>query len=237
MRKFLCLLLLAFAALSISRANAYIPFPSLSGASGLTRIPDAFVIPYKNWNIAFEYGTQYNGTTQQPAFNYKANIGAIHNFELGLVGGLDSTGTQLRDGVYVNMKYSPNIGDGSDPLYLAIGTENLASKTQTDLYMVATKPFKQGPILSFGFMADFPNGRFRPLGMAGVDMPFSPLNILVDLLAGETLFQLNGGIRYKITRDFVLEGRAINALGSTDTTTQAKDPKQYLIGFAWLNPF
>jgi len=237
MKNFLFLFLLCSLLLSLSNAKAGVPFPCLSGTSGLTRIPDAYVLPYKNWNMSFDYGTLYSGTTQQQTFNYKANIGAFHNFELGIVGGLDSSTQQMRDGLYLNMKYSPNLGDGTDPLFLAIGAENLASKTQTDLYMVATKPFKQGPSLTFGFMADFPNGKFRPLGMAGIEVPLSPVHILADMLAGESVFQLNGGLRFFVTQDFVVEGRAINVLGDTNTGTTAKDPKEYLLSLSWLNPF
>jgi hypothetical protein len=219
-------------------ATAYFPFPSLTGASGLTRIPDASVVPYKNWSLATDYGVHFAGTgeAQQPSFYYKINMGALHNLELGLVGGLDRAGKELRDGVYVNMKYAPTIGDDSDPLLLAIGVENLASKTQTAVYMAATKPFKQGPILTFGFLADFPGNKFRPLGMAGLDIPISTLSIITDIFAGESLVQLNGGFRYHIMPTFALEGRAVNILGSQPGQLE-KDPKQFLFGFSWINPF
>lgn len=210
------------------------PVPSVHGASGLVRVPDATVIPYKNWNIGIDYGTTQTGGTSVPAMLYKANLGTFHNFELGFVGGYDNTGTTVREGVFINMKYSPAIGDGSDPLLLAIGVENLASHTQTGVYMVATKPLRQGPKLSFGFMADFPAGNFRPLGMAGLDLPIgSSLSILGDLFAGETIFQVNAGIRYFIIPTFAIDGRAINVLAGTQT----KDAQQYLVGFSWANPF
>jgi opacity protein-like surface antigen len=236
-------LLLVLGLLLLSSSSfASLPAPSLTGASGLTRIPDATVIPFKNWNLASDYGMQNTGAnnSQQPTFNYKANLGAFHNFELGLVGGLDQAAKELRDGVYVNLKYSPTLGDGSDPLLLAIGVENLASKTQTGVYMVATKPFIQGPKLSFGFLADFPGNKFRPLGMAGLDVPIGTMSILTDLFAGENLFQLNGGVRYRIIPTFAFDGRAINIFGdqqNQNAITPAKDPRQFLFGFSWLNPF
>ncbi len=169
---------------------------------------------------------------------YKANLGTFHNFELGLVGGLDQAGKEIRDGVYINMKYSPTPGDGTDPLLLAIGVENLASKTQTGVYMVATKPFKQGPVLSFGFMADFPNSKFRPLGMAGIDVPIGTFSILGDFFAGESLFQLNGGVRFRVIPTLAIEGRAINILADQQSATATpKDPKMFLVGISWINPF
>lgn len=236
------LLLFLFAVMLASPSFAYLPATSYTGASGLTRIPDATVVPFKNWNLASDYGVQNSGgnSASQPTFNYKANLGAFHNFELGLIGGLDQTSKELRDGVYVNFKYSPGIGDGTDPLLLAIGVENLASKTQTGVYMVATKPFVQGPKLSFGFMADFPGNKFRPLGMAGLDVPLGTMSILTDLFAGENLFQLNGGVRYRIIPTFAFDGRAINVFGdqqNQNSATPAKDPRQFLFGFSWLNPF
>lgn len=219
-------------------ANAAFPFPSSTGASGLARIPDAQALPYKNWNIGVEYGTQNTtASTSQPLLNYYANLGAFHNFELGMVGGFDSTGKELRDGVYINLKYSPSIGDGSDPLLLAIGVDNLASKNQADVYMVATKPFVQGPMLSFGFLADFPNSKFRPMGMAGIDIPFGNLSVLADLFAGETVFQLNGGVRFRLLPTFALVARAINILANQPNSQQAKDSQQFLIGISWINPF
>ena len=233
MRKFAFLLLVLMAVPTL----AYVPATSLFGATGLTRIPDAYVVPYKNWNLSADFGTAYVNNLQQPAFMYKANIGAFHNFELGLMGGLDQQGKEMRDGVYVNLKYSPAIGDGSDPLLLAIGVENLTSKTQTGLYMVATKPFKQGPLLSFGFMADFPNNKFRPLGMAGLAAPMGNISILGDLFAGESVFQVNGGVRLFLLNDLCIEGRAINIAGNDQALTTAKDPKMYLFSLSWLNPF
>ncbi len=231
------LLILGAGFWSLGSCYAAFPFPSSSGASGLTRIPDAQALPYKNWNIGVDYGVQKLATGDQPVISYKANLGAFHNFELGMVGGLDAAGKELRDGVYINLKYSPSIGDGSDPLLLAIGINNLASKTQTDVYMVATKPLNQGPLLSFGFMADFPNSKFRPMGMAGIDIPFGTLSAIADLMAGETIFQLNGGVRFRLLPTFALEARAINILANQPNAQQAKDPQQFLVGVSWINPF
>lgn len=223
-----------------SSVPAAFPMPTLNGPTGLVRIPDAQVVPYKNWNIGLDYGASYpNGSNSSiPALLYKANMGTFNGFELGLVGGYDATGTVIREGVFINLKYAPSIGDGSDPLLLAMGVENLASHTQTALYMVATKPFKQGPSLSFGFMGDFPgNNRFRPLGMAGLDVPIGGgLHILGDLFAGETVFQVNAGVRYFVLPTFAIDGRAINLTGPNNTQA-SKDSKQYLVGISWANPF
>ncbi|MBU0574462.1 MAG: hypothetical protein ABIJ26_06640 [Candidatus Margulisiibacteriota bacterium] len=240
MRKLFISTLLGFGILVFgisAGAVAYLPAPCLTGASGLTRVPSATVLPYKNWNLATDYGMTWD-KAQTPQLYYKANLGTFHSFEMGLVGGLDGTGEELREGVFINMKYSPTLGDGSDPLLLAIGVENLASKTQTGLYMVATKPFKQGFDLSFGFLADFPAGKFRPLGLAGLEIPVGQLSFLTDLFAGENVFQLNAGLRYHLISAFAFDIRGINILADENSNAStSKDPKSILAGFSWINPF
>lgn len=236
MKRIIVLLLTAYC-LPLT-AFAYIPAPCLTGSSGLTRIPSASILPYKNWNIASDYGMTDNSNQKQvPQLYYKANLGTFHNFEMGLVGGLDQVGQELREGVFINMKYSPTLGDGSDPLLLALGVENLASKTQTGLYMVATKPFKQGFDLSFGFLADFPGNKFRPLGMAGLEIPVESISFLTDLFAGESVFQLNAGLRYHLLSVFSFDIKGINILGDPTNTNNSKDGKAFLAGFSWINPF
>jgi hypothetical protein len=230
------LLALCFILIFTASAYAYFPFPALTGPSGLVRIPDAYVLPYKNWNISSDFGTEWQtegAASEDPIFYYKANLGTFRNFELGLVGGLDQQGTQVREGVFVNMKYAPNSGYGDDPLLLAIGVENLSARNDTGVYMVATKPFIQGPKLSFGFLADFPDGRFRPFGMAGIMVPTGNVAFLGDFLAGEEIFELNCGIRFNIIPSFAVEGKGINILGDV----RAKDPKSILVGMSWANPF
>lgn len=237
MKKIL-LFALCLASILAVPSHAYFPFPSLNGESGLVRIPDAKAVPYKNWNLSVDYGTAKDAAGKDtPALYYKANLGAFHGLELGLVGGFDQAGKEVRDGVYVNIKYSPSLGDGTDPLMLAIGVENLASKTQSSVYMVATRPFVQGPDLSFGFMADFPAGKFRPMGMAGIDIPFGTISLLTDMLVGETLFQADAGVRIRFLPTLALEGRAINIVGNQQNPLATKDPQQYLVGVSWINPF
>ncbi|MBU0671440.1 MAG: hypothetical protein KJ732_00260, partial [Candidatus Margulisbacteria bacterium] len=100
--------------------------------------------------------------------------------------------------------------------------------------MVATKYLKQGPRLTFGFMADFPSNRFRPLGMAGLELPVGDtFFVSSDLLAGETLFQVNAGARVYFTPIFALNISGLNLFDNPD----AKDSRSALIGFSWANPF
>src|SRR3989339_843607 len=202
------------------------PAPALNGPTGLTRIPDANVIPYKNFNIGASYGKALGGSEEATMF-YNMNLGTFHGVEVGIVGGTPKGSSDFREGVFVNMKLSLSTGDEPYPLLLAMGVENLFSKSQTDVYMVASKYFKQGPKLTFGFMADFPESHFRPLGITGVELPMAETLILnADLMAGETLFQVNGGARFYFSPIFCVN---LSGLNLTDNP-QAKDSRSALIG-------
>jgi len=244
MKKFLllttyCLLLTAYCLLLTTSIWAYprvFPSSALSGPSGLIRIPSADVIPYKNFNLGLNYGAVLSSGSGSPesTLNYMMNLGAFHGMELGIVGGTDKTTNKLREGVFVNMKLSLSTGDEPYPILLALGVENLFSYTQTDVYMVATKYFKQGPKLTFGFLADFPNYKFRPMGIAGIEVATGDvIFFLADLMAGESIFQVNAGFRFYFTPIFSLNLSGLNLLDGD----QVKDPRSVLIGFCWANPF
>ncbi|MBU1026325.1 MAG: hypothetical protein KKA31_01180 [Candidatus Margulisbacteria bacterium] len=212
------------------------PAPAINGPSGVVRIPSADVIPYKNFNIGSDFGASFlqGAATTETSVFYKMNLGTFHGVELGIVGGTEKDTGELREGVFVNMKLSLSTGEEPNPLLLAIGVENLFSYTQTDVYMVATKYFEQGPRLTFGFMADFPEQKFRPLGMAGVEIPLAQTLILTgDMLAGETMSQFNAGARFYFSPIFSLNISALNLLDNQE----AKDSRSALIGFSWANPF
>jgi len=217
-------------------AQQVFPAPGVNGPSGLVRIPSADCIPYKNFNIAADYGSTFSAgsASAESVTYYKMNLGTFHGVELGVVGGTERNSSKLREGVFVNMKLSLSTGDDPYPLLLALGVENLFSYTQTDVYMVATKYFKQGPKATFGFLADFPNYKFRPLGIAGVELSMSEnLFLLGDLMAGETLFQVNAGLRFYFSPIFSLNVNGLNILDGG----QVKDPRSVLVGFSWANPF
>lgn len=232
---------IAFLLLALSSnlvfAMPVFPTPSSSGATGLVRVPSANVIPYKNFNIAMDTGT--DPTSSRQYLSYKMNLGTFQGVEFGIVGGTTPTGeVKLREGVFVNMKLSLATNDEPYPLMLAIGTENLFSYTNTDVYMVATKYMQQGPKVTFGFMGDFPGDKFRPLGLAGIEMPFGGNNFILvgDLLAGETVFQVDGGIRFFFSPTFCLYGNLLNAFND-DNRNKSIDPKTITAGFSWANPF
>jgi hypothetical protein len=100
--------------------------------------------------------------------------------------------------------------------------------------MVATKYFKQGPKLTFGFMGDFPNNNFRAYGVAGLELALADTFFLYsDTMLGESITQLNAGAKIFFTPIFSLNISALNLLEGK----QAKDPRTWLAGFSWANPF
>lgn len=237
MNKLFSSFLLVIFTSSVCFAMPVFPTPSMSGATGLVRVPNANVIPYKNFNIAADTGT--NPTSNRQFLSYKMNLGTFQGVEFGVVGGTTSTGeVKLREGVFVNMKLSLATNDEPYPLLLAIGVENLFSYSNTDVYMVATKYLQQGPKLTFGFMGDFPGDKFRPLGLAGIEFPLSGNNLVLvsDLLAGETVFQVNIGGRFFFSPTLCLYGNMLNVFND-DNRNKAIDPKTVTIGFSWANPF
>jgi len=227
--------LFSFSGSALALTNVF-PSSNINGTSGLIRIPSADIVPYKNFNVGGNYLSAFNSgvVSAEAAFNYFLNLGAYHGLELGVVGGTDQLTKQMREGVFLNAKLSLSTGDEPYPLLLALGIENLFSRTQTDVYMVATKYFKQGPKLTFGFMADFPNNKFRPMGMLGAEFPLSEnIFILADSMAGEQILQLNAGARVYFTPLLSLSASALNVLNGA----QAKDPQSVVVSFNWANPF
>lgn len=226
------LVLLAAAAQAFPKV---FPSPALNGPTGVVRIPSADIIPYKNFNLGADFGRALASSgSEESAISYKMNLGAFHGLELGVVGGTERNSSQLREGVFVNMKLSLAAGDEPYPLRLALGVDNLFSRNQTDVYMVATKYFQQGVKGSFGFMADFPESRFRPLGMAGVEVPLGETLIVAgDAFLGETVVQVNAGAKLYLSPIFSFSVSGLNLLNGTNV----KDARSAFVGFSWANPF
>jgi hypothetical protein len=233
------LVLLILSLASLSFAEVLFPAQNVVGSTGLVRIPTADVLPYKNFNVGLNYGS--NLITKKQKFDYNMNIGTFQGMELGITGGTIDNENKLREGVFINMKYSLATGSYDNPLFLAIGVENLSSYHQTDVYMVATRQFKEGPKLHFGFMGDFPGEKFRPLGMLGFDFPFwERYSGMFDMLAGETIFQFDLGVRYYLSSTLAITVSGLNITYNEsvdeEDLKEAKDPKSILIGISWTNP-
>lgn len=231
MKKIILTLAFALAFSFFAYAMPHLPAPAINGPTGVVRIPSADVLPYKNLNLGADYGTK--ASTSEPQLFYKMNLGTFQGVELGIVGGLNQAGTRLREGVFINLKYSLATQEEAYPLKLAIGAENLASYNDVDVFMVATKYLK-GFNLTFGFLADFPNNKFRPSGMVGTEYGLgNNLFLLGDWLKGETLSQVNIGARFYLMPTIAINASCLNFLN--DAT--AKDEKSIFTGLSWANPF
>jgi len=217
------------------------PTPSVTGSTGVIRMPSADVIPYKNMSIGLDTGPI--AFVDKWGLFYKMNLGTFQGMELGCLGTDDGDGG-IKEGVFINMKYSLSTDNSPYPLLLAIGVENLTSKVLSDVYMVATKYLQSGSRIHFGFVGDFVSkdlvdSGFRPLGALGLDGPsFNERTyFLTDIFAGEHVFQWNLGLRWYMTDSMALNLSFINILMDKNTPVDNyRDPKVTMIGISWINP-
>ena len=244
MNKFIaCLAAIVFLA---SAASAVTKTPALSGATGLVKMPTGDVLNSRDFNVGLDYFFDNSNSGSAPApggndprgtWSYKMNIGAYgsktQGFEMGFIGRTERTTSRIKEGVFINLKYSLSGSDDPEDLRLAIGLENLTSNTETDAYMVATKYFRGGAGLHFGAMFDFPDSKFRPLGMIGLGIPVgSPqLTLMTEAFGGESMFQANAGLRMSFNSTFSLLVRALNVTGSSTS----KDVSSFSLGFSASN--
>jgi len=217
------------------------PTPTITGSTGVIRMPSADVIPYKNINFGLDTGPM--AFVDRWKLLYKMSLGTFQGMELGCLGEDDQQGG-LKEGVFINMKYSLATDTSPYPLLLAIGVENMTSKTISDVFMVATRYIPNGSRLHFGFVGDFIENKFRPLGALGYDCPaFNERTyFLTDLFAGEKVFQLDIGFRWYMSDSIAFNISGINVLTGKDIisdpeqTDKYRDPKMVLFGFSWINP-
>ncbi|MFA5097304.1 MAG: hypothetical protein WC490_01595 [Candidatus Margulisiibacteriota bacterium] len=220
---------------------------SLTGSTGLIRMPSGDVLKAKDWDLGIDYifdnssaTAITSGTDLRGSWSYKANFGADmgpnNGLELGFVGRTEKVTNRFKEGVFINIKYGMASSNDRDALHMAIGVENLTSSLESDVYMVATKYFNSGLGLHFGAMFDFPDyNRFRPLGMLGITSPVGAKNLIAmaEAFAGESVFQLNAGLRYDLARSFSINVRGLNVTNSPN----AKETQSFSAGICLTSPF
>jgi len=241
MNKLILVAMLGFGIWSLGFAAFASTTSTITGPIGLIRMPSADTIGDNSYNLAVDYAANFitgTGTLASTGtWSYKMNLGTSKNLELGLIGQTDSGTNQIKDGVYVNLKYALSNDDSRYPLKLAIGAENLASSNEADTYIVASKYFKGGAVAHFGAMFDFPKNSFRPLGMAGLEYPLggqmSNLTLIGEVFGGESLFQINAGIRLVLYPNINI---SVNGLNLTKNPV-SKNSQSITAGICWKNPF
>jgi len=236
-------ILILFPSISGAYSPHLFPGPGIMGSTGLLRMPSADVLPYKNFNIGVDYGV--DSDTNDPILFYKMNLGTFQGLEMGIVGGtkenVDSGGgseSNVKEGVFINLKYSLSTDNSGTPLLLAIGVENLSSYNDTDIYMVATRYLKEGPKIHFGFMGLFPGDKFTPLGMLGFDFQLGQGGILLltEMFAGESIFQVDIGARMYFSPTLTANISGLNLFQNEEDPTGITS-KAITAGFSWINPF
>lgn len=246
MKIVLCVGLCVCLFLSPAASFAAINTPTITGATGLIKMPTADVLGSKDFNVGVDYvfdGTSAStGTISdiQGTWQYKANVGSFMGYtkgmELGFVGRTEPITNRFKEGVFINLKYSLASSDDPDALKLAIGVENLTSLAESDAYMVASKSWKGGAGLHFGAMFDFPNyNKFRPIGMIGLNMPLGTraFSVMAELFSGESIFQVDAGFVFSVNNTFSLLARGLNITNSDN----ARQTKSFSAGISLANFF
>ena len=241
MKKYISLLLTIFVFSTQALCFVPQPTPNIYGSTGVLAIPSADVIPYKNFNFGLDMGPL--AFVDRWQMLYKMSLGTFQGMELGCVGSDDGNGG-LREGIFLNLKYSLTTDTSTYPLLFALGVEGLTSKTTSNVYMMATRYLQNGSRLHFGFIGNFLDipdidSKFIPLGALGYDSPIDGDRLygLIDMLAGEHAFQLDLGLRWFVSESVAFNLSGINILSSKDTPRDNyRDPKVVLIGMSWINP-
>lgn len=193
--------------------------PTFFGPSGLIVIPTAESLEYQQFNLSYDF----RGTSTAQQGYYKFNMGMFKNVELGIIGGATPT-----EGVFINMKYFL-ISDASRyPMSFAIGLQNLASKTDTGLYLVMSKKFQGGLSAHLGFNT-FISDQIDPTLMGGIEYIVNDhMSFLADFSGKQKTYTLNGGLRFAIYPDLSLR---VNILDVGKDTTNGGS--YYSVGLSY----
>lgn len=169
--------------------------PTFYGPSGLIVIPTAESLQYQQFNLGYDF----RGANDSQQGFYKLNMGMFKNMELGFVGGATPT-----EGVFINVKYFLMSDATRYPMSFAVGIQNLASKSDTGLYLVMSKKFQGGLNTHLGFNAHI-SDELDPTIMGGIEYLVNDnLSLLADFSGKKKTYTLNGGLRIAIYPDLSL---------------------------------
>ena len=175
--------------------------PTFFGPSGLISMPTAESLEYQQFNVGYDF----RGTGKDQQGYYKFNMGMFKNVELGIVGGATPT-----EGVFINVKYFLISDATRYPMSFAVGLQNLASKSDTGLYLVMSKKFQGGLSGHLGFNT-FISDQIDPTLMGGIEYMVSDhMSFLADFSGKQKTYTLNGGLRFAIYPDLSLRVNILN---------------------------
>ena len=191
--------------------------PTINGPTGLITVPTAEALKFREVNVGIDYFMKDIEDTTKDHYFYKLNLGTFQNCELGIIGG-----SFLEEGVLLNVKYFALNEEDRFPLALALGIENLSSKLNSSLYMVASKKFRGGFNGHVGFNANFKSenesSRIIPNMMGGIEYFFSDLiSVMVDFKGDDDFYKINLGSNYHVS-DFLVFNMHFLDVGSVSNT-------------------
>lgn len=166
---------------------------NINGATGYIVMPNAEGLRFPQYNLGL---SSFSGTEEMKShWKYNLGLGTAEGTELSAMGRSE------REGLFLNLKWFGALNNNEDPLYVALGFENIPSMgtfhDYPGLYMVATKKFLGGHSLSLGFIGRYVRDEIITSAMAGFELYTSEsLSWLADVVAyDDNRYNLNAGIR------------------------------------------
>ena len=210
--------------LILSMANSA---PSTLGTNGLINMPVAMSIKYKEFDVGINWKTIQNINNQNRfQMNYFANMGIFDGIEFGFIG------TNIQEGVFLNLKYFMMSDKSTYPLALAAGINNISSRARSDLYLVLSKSFPNNLNGHFGFGSNIMATTIKANVMFGIDILMNKyMTILADLMGSESSWNLSAGLRIKLAEDMLLNAYIEDIGNSTP------DKATFTLGFSWHGLF
>ncbi len=196
---------------------------TISGPTGLIEVPTAESLRYREVSLGYDY--IFDATRSD--YKYRFSLGLFNDLEAGVTGGKVPT-----EGVFVNFKYHLVSEASRFPLAMAVGLNNLGSKSVSSVYMVMSKKFQGGVNGTFGFNAMFKPDVLDLSVMGGIEYIVSnKVSILADVSAKDKTYIVNGGINVYITPELVVRYNALGLI--TDATAKTSTGIQSSVGVVY----
>jgi len=184
---------------------------SLNGSTGLIMVPTAEALSYMQSELAVDY--RFLGSAQTHSIKY--NVGIAKNLEVGVLGG-----SVPAEGFFVNAKYFLLSDTQRYPLSMAVGVQNVGSKTESTLYLVLSKRLDKNVALHGGFVGVFTPSEVRPEMMAGVEyMVNDKVSILADTITQSKKLWVNIGMRIELLPALVVRASVLDLTKAGNTET------------------
>lgn len=195
---------------------------NINGSTGYIMMPSAEGLRYQQYHLGLN---AFTGTDDEKShWKYNLGLGGAEGFELSV------HGRSEREGLYLNTKWFGALNNYQNPLYVAIGFENLASmgtfQDYPNVFMVATKTFAGGHSISIGSAGRYIENKKEVISsmMLGGEMYTSEtMSWLADAVAyAENKYNLNAGLRVYTSETSYFHFTLVNLL-RTDVKRPHRD--------------